>query len=160
MLDIIAKVRTGLSYSPVLVGPDMQRLETSISTLEHHGHMATAVDIVSSHNANNDTLATADNWRRLAELAREGVWSSENPRPWDFTWDGKQIGLTAVVDSMTGLVIYLAFPESVDEAGALTEKGQAIAAGISDAASAGVPSHSLASTSTAPSEDVRDVVLV
>jgi hypothetical protein len=130
-VSIAAKVKAGLKYKAVLVGPDLQHL-VACTKMFSRIKGGNPFGIIASHNAVNDKDATARNWDALAALAGKApAWSSENPRAWSVLIDGQEVGVKAVVDSrITGLVIYGAYPSCIDNRGRITQKGKEIAEGI------------------------------
>jgi len=65
------------------------------------------------------------------------VWASEDPRPWESESeeDGGLPGVNEVVAAgVQGLVLYLAFPSSVNADGTLTQKGRDLAGNLTTAA--------------------------
>lgn len=129
-LTISAKVKAGLRYKPEYLGPDTQHLRDTEKKLFKAG-MANAFTIITSHNAAKDIDATASNWKALKSMSGKPTWATENPRAWSDTEGGQEIGVKSVVDAgLSGLVIYSAFPKSVDASGNLTAKGKDIANGI------------------------------
>jgi hypothetical protein len=129
---IADEVRAKLRYSPVIVGFDAQKVQATTKALSKYQGLSGHFDVVSSHNAVNDQGATLEDWATLRRTAGKAVWASENPRPWHvLNARMQEVGVKAAVDaSVEGLVLYLAFPSSVDARGELTPKGEGIARGI------------------------------
>ncbi len=93
--------------------------------------LASLFDIVDSHNADRDGSATAANWSRLVGTVggSRPVWSSENPAGWSHGQVSGLPGLDqAVAGGVQGLVIWMAKPSLVDDAGRPTAKACDIAA--------------------------------
>mmetsp|Transcript_112110 Transcript_112110/g.316837 ORF Transcript_112110/g.316837 Transcript_112110/m.316837 type:complete len:408 (+) Transcript_112110:98-1321(+) len=131
-LAIVKVVRSKLRCKAKLVGPDMQHTDKSIKLIEKNPEFLKAFDVITTHNADGDVEAHCDTYSRLAQLARAGVWSSENPRPWTCFAEthGREIGIKSCVEasnSVNGLVIYLAFNKHIDKKGNLTKKGNLVA---------------------------------
>ncbi len=131
-IETIAEiVSQGLSVHSVLVGPDIQHVESS-QTVAATPSLPSLFGFFGSHNAVNDQGATTAAWTMLRATAGLGTWSTENPRPWSYIGDaGLEIGVKAVVDApIAGLVLYEAFPVSLGLDGGLTPTGQELAAGL------------------------------
>lgn len=131
---IAAMVRRELRYATILVGPDTQKVQGTINKINGSSNLEAYFDIIGAHNAEQDEQATVAAWRILAGEARRPVWASENPRSWTAKNDrGEEIGVASVIgagSSVSGLVIYLAFPVAIDENGNLTQQGQELVYGI------------------------------
>ena len=129
--SITATLRARLTSPVLLAGPDRQHVGKTLDDLVRNPGLASVFDIVDSHNANRDTSATAANWSHLVGAAGSSrpVWSSENPAGWDH---GQVAGLPgldqAIAGGVQGLVIWMAKPGLVDDAGRPTAKACAIAA--------------------------------
>lgn len=137
LLRISTRVRDALSRKTVLVGPDLQKVAGTMDKLKHEPRLLGQFDILSAHNAEQDEMATPQAWRSLSKMSRDAmIWASENPRGWSVkNASGQEIGVRSTVESensVSGLVIYLAFPNSLNEQGELTEKGRDIARHIGD----------------------------
>jgi hypothetical protein len=131
-LDIAQRVRSGLTYAPTLVGPDVQKVEGTLDHLAQTPALAAAFDTLGSHNAVGDDGATTQAWTALATAAARDTWSTENPRAWsEQSPSGQEVGVKAVVGApVRGIVLYEAFPACVGANGQLTPKGAAISAGL------------------------------
>ena len=128
MAAIVTALRSGLSGSVQLAGPDRQHVNKSLDAVAGDPSAANLFDIVDSHNADRDATATAQNWARLAAGGRP-VWSSENPADWSHGHGGGLPGIDqAVAGGVQGLVIWMAKPSLVDDAGRPTAKAREIAA--------------------------------
>jgi hypothetical protein len=137
---IADEVYAGVAGASLLVGPDAQQVKGTEKLLglvpSDAGvdpNLPAHFDIFSSHDANDDEGATALAWSALAASTARPLWSSENPRAFSFQDGGvgPEVGVTAAVQGgVAAVVIYDAFPAAVDDTGALTSKGQALASGI------------------------------
>jgi hypothetical protein len=129
---ILGSVRAGLTYRPLLVGPDMQMVAASLKLATTDPTLAASFDIFGSHNANDDDAATASAWNALVTAVPRPVWSDENPRPLDDeTADGVDIGVSAAVDGgVHGVVLYEAYSRDVRADGSLTSRGSQFANGL------------------------------
>ena len=130
MATIVSLLRGQLgAMRPLIVGPDKQHVAATVATLEKVPAFAGLFDVLSSHNANKDTTATAENWRQLSRLlgGQKPVWASESPRGWETT---DQIpGLAEAINgNVQGVVIWMAKPGLVDGEGRPTAKALDIAA--------------------------------
>ena len=118
----------------LLAGPDRQHVGKTVDDLARNPGLATIFDIVDAHNADRDNSATPYNWARLGGAAggSRPVWSAENPASGRH---GQVPGLPgldqAVAGGVQGLVIWMAKPSLVDDAGRPTAKACAIAAHLS-----------------------------
>jgi hypothetical protein len=141
-------VRQAFTYDAVLVGPDAQHVGNTAAMLSSSSAVAQSFDIVGSHNAVNDTGATAAAWTSLSQQAGKSTWASENPRPWSFlTSNNDEVGVKAVLGSpIKGLVLYLAYPNYVDANGNLTAQGSQIASNVLSTATVAVSPPVITST--------------
>jgi hypothetical protein len=130
--DIARRVRGLVAAGSVLVGPDAQKVEHTEQILRELPALSSDFDIFTSHNAVDDDSATAAGWTALAHAAGRATWATENPRPLHATNPGgEEVGVASVLASpVAGLVLYEAFPSSVNADGSLTAKGAALAAAI------------------------------
>jgi hypothetical protein len=95
------------------------------------GKVASAVNVIGSHDVYDDA-ATAARWRSLAAAAPgKALWASECPRKWSDTSGAGEIGIKAAVEGgVKGVVLYMAFPRYVNDAGKLDDDGRTIAKNI------------------------------
>ena len=131
MASIVSELRARLTTATLLAGPDRQHVAKTVDELGRDPGLPSLFDIIDSHNADRDGSATAANWSRLvgAIAGSRPVWSSENPAGWSH---GQVAGLPgldqAVAGGVQGIVIWMAKPSLVDDAGRPTAKACEIAA--------------------------------
>ncbi len=123
--SIVSGLRARLKSATLLAGPDRQHVGKTVDDVARDPALASLFDIVDSHNADRDGSATAANWSRLvgAVAGSRPVWSSENPAGWGHGQVSGLPGLDqAVAGGVQGLVIWMAKPSLVDDAGRPTPK--------------------------------------
>ena len=130
VMAITTVLRRKLTVPVLLMGPDRQQVERSVTSLQRDPAVTALFDIVGSHNADRDSSASAETWAALVRAARgRPVWSSENPALWG---QGQVEGLPgmdqAVAGGVEGLVAWMGKPGLVDGTGRPTAKGCEIAA--------------------------------
>ena len=129
--SVVSGLRARLKTATLLAGPDRQHVGKTINDLGRDPGLASLFDIVDTHNANRDNSATAANWSRLVGALAGGrpVWSSENPAGWSHGQVSGLPGLDqAIAGGVQGLVIWMAKPSLIDDAGHPTPKACEIAA--------------------------------
>merc|ERR1712113_1312287 len=96
-VDYGKEIASGLTYSPKYVGPEKQHVDGTMEMLTAFPKLIEMFDVVNSHNAVDDTSATASNWKKLAKMAGgDGIWATENPRNWSATnSNGDEVGVKA-----------------------------------------------------------------
>ncbi len=130
VLSIMSQLGARLSSRQTrMVGPDAEHVSYALGKLTKDRRLLGAFDVISSHNASRDASATAGNWEEIIRMAgsRKPVWSSENPREWEAS-DGAPGIAEAANGGVQGLVIWMAKPALVDDAGVPTPKALDIAA--------------------------------
>jgi hypothetical protein len=144
-MDIADKVRAGLKYKAIIIGPDQMHVAFGQNSLINNPEIKDRFDIISSHNAVDDQGATKDAWNLLVKTAKKPVWATESPRPWSIlNSQGVEVGNKAIAESdVEALTIYRAFPMAIDQNGALTTFGKGIADGILKQSATGTPSSSI-----------------
>jgi hypothetical protein len=135
MLRISAKVKEALQDDVVMVGPDLQKVHGTIDKISKEPRLARQFDILAAHNAEQDEQATPQAWKNLSRMKGGAkIWASENPRSWSVKNPmGQEIGVQSTVESdnsVSGLILYLAYPSSINEQGELTNKGNDIVSNI------------------------------
>ncbi len=131
-VSITAKVKAGLNYNPVMVGPDAQHVDSTRKIISVPA-VRNSFAVIASHNADGDLGATEDNWNMLRSMAGKPVWASENPRSWSEAAGGQEIGVKSAINAkVIGLVLYNAFPSCINAGGKLTSKGEEIANSIGE----------------------------
>ena len=131
MIGIVSLLRPELKEHILIVGPDTEQVHAAITHLQKNPPLANIFDIISSHNASKDHSATTENWTRLVSMKgiQKPFWSSEDPRGWD---TADQIpGISSAIDGgVQGLVIWMAKPSLIDDAGHPTPKALEIVSHI------------------------------
>jgi hypothetical protein len=131
---VAAEVRQQLvaaGATTALVGPDTADVEDAQALLAQDISFPAYFDIFSIQNPASDGGATLAAWTSLVSATARPVWASQDPQPWSAQANGQEVGVTAAVQAgVAGVVLYDAFPLDVDDSGAPTSQGSALAAGI------------------------------
>lgn len=132
---VVADIRAapGVPTYVRYVGPDDEHLSSTLTECKRAKDFRGVFDVLSSHNAGEDSSATLGAWSQLVEAGggQREVWSSENPACFKLATCTTYSTLTSPINAgVQGLVTWETLGNDVTLAGTITEKGADIAAGL------------------------------
>lgn len=134
MKKVVSYVRTapGVPSYVRYVGPDDEHVKSTLSACAAASNFEGTFDVLSSHNAGQDSSATPKAWAQLVKAGgSRQVWSSENPACFTLPSCTGYSTLAAPVDAgVASLVTWETLGNDVTLAGAITAQGADIAAGL------------------------------
>lgn len=134
MKRVVGSVRgsPGVPSYVTYVGPDDEHVSSTLSSCASANDFHGTFDVLSSHNAGQDSSATPAAWKKLvAAGGSRQVWSSENPACFKLPSCTSYSTLAGPLGAgVASLVTWETLGNDVTLAGAITAQGADIAAGL------------------------------